>query len=106
MWNEAAPVHPGAILHTEFLERFGISQYRIARAINVPPGRINDIVHGKRAISIDTGLRLARALGVADMFWINLQACYDADQARGQIAAQLRIIEPIVGSPRESAHHV
>lgn len=94
--SDFAPIHPGEILNTEFLEPLGISQYRIAKTIDVPPRRINEIVHGNRAITADTGLRLARALGLGDMFWINMQAHYDAELARDQIAAQLRAIEPLV----------
>jgi addiction module HigA family antidote len=69
-----APTHPGEILMTEFLEPMGITQDRIAKAIDVPPRRINEIVHGKRGISADTALRLSRALGLSDMFFINMQA--------------------------------
>ena len=76
------PTHPGEILMTEFLEPMGITQYRIAKAIDVPPRRINEIVHGKRAITADTALRLSRALGLSDMFFINMQAHYDAEVAR------------------------
>lgn len=92
---EFAPTHPGEILLTEFLEPMRISQYRIAKAIDVPPRRINEIVHGKRGISADTGLRLSRALGLSDMFWINMQANYDAEIAREQLATQLATIERI-----------
>jgi addiction module HigA family antidote len=90
-----APTHPGEILLTEFLEPMGISQYRIAKAIDVPPRRINEVVHGKRAISADTGLRLSRALGLSDMFWINMQAHYDAEIARELLATELATIERI-----------
>ena len=90
-----APTHPGEILLTEFLESMGISQYRIAKAIDVPPRRINEIVHGKRGISADTGLRLSRALGLSDMFWINMQANYDAEMAREHLATELATIERI-----------
>src|SRR5271154_5812870 len=90
-----APTHPGEILKTEFLDPLGISQYRIAKAIDVPPRRINEIVHGKRAISADTGLRLSRALGLSDMFWINMQAHYDAEIAREHIGTELATIERI-----------
>jgi antitoxin HigA-1 len=74
-----APIHPGEILLEEFLIPLGISQYRLAQAIGVPPRRINEIVHGKRAISPDTALRLSRALGTSDWFWMNLQSRYDLD---------------------------
>ena len=89
-----APTHPGEILLTEFLEPMGISQYRIAKAIDVPARRINEIVHGKRGISADTALRLSRALGL-DMFFINMQARYDAEIAREHLATQLATIERI-----------
>jgi addiction module HigA family antidote len=90
-----APTHPGEILKTEFLDPLGISQYRIAKAIDVPPRRINEIVHGKRAITADTALRLSRALGLSDMFWINMQARYDAEVAREHLATELDTIERI-----------
>lgn len=73
------PIHPGEILLEEFLEPLGISQYRLAKAISVPARRINEIVHGKRGISTDTALRLARALGTSDRFWMNLQSRYDLE---------------------------
>jgi len=90
-----APTHPGEILLTEFLEPMGISQYRIAKAIGVSPRRINEIVHGKRAISADTALRLSRALGLTDMFFINMQAHYDAEVVREQLANELANIDCI-----------
>ena len=73
------PIHPGEILLEEFLIPLSISQYRLANAIAVPPRRINEIGHGKRGISPDTALRLARALGTSDRFWMNLQTRYDLD---------------------------
>ena len=93
--TDFTPTHPGEILLTEFLEPMGISQYRIAKAIDVPARRINEIVHGKRGISADTALRLSRALGLSDMFWINMQAHYDAETAREHLASQLATIERI-----------
>jgi addiction module HigA family antidote len=90
-----APTHPGEILKTEFLDPLGISQYRLAKTIDVPARRINEIVHGKRGISADTALRLSRALRLSDMFWINMQAHYDAERARDHIAAELDAIEHI-----------
>ncbi len=89
------PPHPGEILMTEFLEPMGISQYRMAKAIDVPARRINEIVHGKRGISADTALRLSRALGLSEMFFINMQAHYDAEIARDHLAAKLDAIERI-----------
>lgn len=90
-----APTHPGEVLLTEFLEPMGISQYRIAKAIDVPARRINEIVHGKRSITADTALRLSRALGLSDMFFINMQAQYDAEIAREHLATALATIERI-----------
>lgn len=90
------PTHPGEILMTEFLEPMGITQYRIAKVIDVPPRRINEIVHGKRTITADTALRLSRALGLSDMFWINMQAQYDAEIVREKLASELAAIEQIV----------
>ncbi len=90
-----APTHPGEILMSEFLEPMGISQYRIAKAIDVSPRRINEIVHGKRAITADTALRLSRALGLTDMFFVNMQAHYDTEVAREHLASALAAIERI-----------
>ena len=73
------PVHPGEVLFEEFLEPTGLSQYRLARDISVPPRRINEIVHGKRAITADTALRLARYFGTTPRFWLNLRAQYELD---------------------------
>ena len=73
------PVHPGEILMKEFLEPMGIAQYRLAKDISVAPGRINEIVHGKRAITADTALRLARYFGTSERFWLNLQTRYDME---------------------------
>ena len=90
-----APTHPGEILKEEFLDPMGISQYRIAKAIDVPPRRINEIVHGKRAISPDTALRLSRALGTSDRFWMNLQSRYDLDIAVAQHHEEFDQIKPL-----------
>jgi antitoxin HigA-1 len=72
-------VHPGEVLLEEFLEPMGLSQYRLAKDISVPPRRINEIVHGKRAVTAGTALRLARYFGTTPRFWLNLQAQYDLD---------------------------
>lgn len=77
-----APVHPGEVLLEEFLEPMGISQYRLATDIDVAPGRINQIVHGKRAITANTALRLSHYFGTSARFWLNLQTGYDLDLAR------------------------
>ena len=74
--------HPGEILREEFLIPMGISQNRLAQAMDVPPHRINEIVHGKHGVTADTALRLARALGTSEKFWMGLQAEYDLEEAR------------------------
>jgi len=83
------PIHPGEILLEEFLGPLHISQYRLAQAIGVPPRRINEIVHGKRAISPDTALRLFRALGTSDRFWMNLQTRYDLEREKDKLGRRL-----------------
>ena len=90
------PIHPGEILLEEFLLPLGISQYRLAQAIGVPPRRINEIVHGKRAISPDTALRLSRAFGTSDRFWMNLQIRYDLDTQLEAHRDELDKITPLV----------
>ena len=73
------PIHPGEILMEEFLEPMGISQYRLAKDMSVPPRRINEIVHGKRSITADTALRLGRFFSMSPQFWLNLQTRYDLE---------------------------
>ena len=75
-------IHPGEILIEEFLQPMDISQNAIARAINVSPRRINEIVHGKRAVTADTAIRLAKYFGTSEQFWTGLQADYDLEEAR------------------------
>ena len=77
--KQLPPIHPGEILMEEFLEPMGISQYRLAKDISVPPRRINEIVHGKRSITADTALRLGRFFGMSPQFWLNLQTRYDLE---------------------------
>jgi addiction module HigA family antidote len=86
--------HPGEILFEEFLKPMGLSQNRLARALHVPPRRINELVLGKRAVTADTDLRLARYLGMSEGFFLGLQADYDLMQRRRQIAAELETISP------------
>ncbi len=88
-------IHPGEVLLEEFLVPLGISQNRLARTMGVPPRRINEIVHGKRAITADTALRLARALGTSEQFWMGLQADYDLEEARKAASDSLDKIENI-----------
>lgn len=82
MPEKLAPVHPGEVLLEEFLEPMGISQYRVATDIGVAPGRINQIVQGKRAITANTAPRLSRYFGTSARFWLNLQTSYDLDVER------------------------
>ena len=84
-----APVHPGEVLLEDFLRPHQMSQYRLAKGLSVPPRRINEIVLGKRSISADTALRLARFFGTSDRFWLNLQAAHDLDVERDRLAGRL-----------------
>ena len=83
------PIHPGEILKEEFLEPMGISQYKLAKDISVPPRRINEIVHGKRAITADTALRLGRFFNMSPQFWLNLQTRYDLEVTEDQLDNRL-----------------
>ena len=98
--THVTPIHPGEHL-AEMLAELGISQYRLARTIGVPPRRINEIVHGRRSVTADTALRIGRALGTTPEFWLNLQRMYDLDVARG--SADVSRIEPLVAAGHESA---
>jgi addiction module HigA family antidote len=92
-----APIHPGEILMEEFLKPFGISQYKLAKDITVPARRINEIVHGNRAVTADTALRLSRYFNLSERFWLNLQARYDIevqkDKLNGRIEVEVRVRE-------------
>lgn len=83
------PIHPGEILNKEFLKPLEITQYRLAKDIGVPPRRINEIVLGIRAISIDSALRLARYFGTAPQFWLHLQNHYDLETESSKIRKRL-----------------
>ena len=89
------PVHPGEILLTEFLEPLAVSQYQLAKAVDVPARRINEIVHGQRRISADTALRLARYFGTSERFWMNLQARYDLEVEKDRLGTALDEIQPL-----------
>jgi len=80
--EKMAPVHPGEILIEDFMKPLGISQYRLAKAMNVYPRKINEIIQGKRSITADTALRLARFFGTSPEVWMNLQAHYDLELAK------------------------
>ena len=83
------PVHPGEVLFEEFLKPFGISQYRLSKEIRVPPRRINEIIHGTRAITADTALRLARYFGTSAAFWLNLQTRHDLEVMRDRLGSRI-----------------
>ena len=97
MARKLQPIHPGEVLMEEFLVPMGISQYRLAKDTSVPPRRVNEIVHGKRAIAADTALRLARFFGTSERFWLNLQVRYDLEVQRDRLGDRL---------DREVAAHV
>lgn len=89
------PVHPGEILLEEFLKPMSLSVYALAKQINIPRSRANDIVRGKRTITVDTALRLSRFLGTSAEFWLNLQSAYDLEKGRKSLASKIEEeIEP------------
>ena len=90
-----APIHPGEVLMEEFLTPLEVTQNRLAVAIGVPPRRINEIVHGKRRVTADTALRLARYFGTTDRFWLNLQTRYDLEVEKDHLGNALDDITPI-----------
>jgi len=93
------PIHPGEILLEEFLKPMGISQYRVAKDINVSSRRINEIVHGKRSISADTALRLSRYFGLSERFWLNLQSRHDLEVEKDRLAGRLEKEVQVYAAP-------
>jgi len=89
MIKKMDPIHPGEILLEEFLNPLGLSQYRLAKDISVSARRINEIVHGTRSITADTALRLSRYFGLTETFWMNLQARYDLEVQKDELADRL-----------------
>lgn len=87
--SKLASIHPGEVLLEEFLKPMELSQYRLAKEISVPPRRINEIVHGKRAVTADTALRLARYFGTTPRFWLNLQTQHDLDSEADRLGDRL-----------------
>ena len=87
--TKLAPIHPGEILMEEFLKPMEISQYRLAKDINVPARRINEIVQGNRSITPNTALRLSKYFGLSERFWINLQARYDLETEKDKLKDRL-----------------
>ncbi len=105
--DRQAPVHPGEILLEEFMKPLGLTQYRLAKELNVYPRKINEIVHGSRAVTADTALRLARYFGTSAELWLKLQAYYDLERARDELEPQiLAEIRPRYELGRESTDPV
>ena len=98
MKRPLAPIHPGEVLLEEFMLPLGITQYRLAKETNVPARRINEIVQGKRSVSADTALRLAKFFGTSEMFWLNLQAHYDLDIQREKMGGRIKSVQPFAGN--------
>ena len=88
-----SPIHPGEVLSEDYLAPLGITQHKLAVDIGVPPRRINEIILGKRAVTADTGLRLATFFGTSEGFWLGLQADYDLEETRHGIAKELLRVE-------------
>jgi addiction module antidote protein, HigA family len=89
------PIHPGEILMEDFINGFGITQHKLAVDIGVPPRRINEIVHGKRGISADTAIRLARYFSTSEEFWMNLQSHYELRVERRALREKISLIKPL-----------
>jgi addiction module HigA family antidote len=100
--SKLPPIHPGEILLEEFLEPMGLSQYRLSKDITVPPRRINEIVLGKRAITADTALRLARYFGTTELFWLNLQSHFDLEVQRDRLGD--RLVKEVLARKRSPAY--
>lgn len=92
--KKLAPIHPGEILLEEFLKPMGISQYRLAKEIGVPPQRIGEIVAGRRSITADTDLRLCRFFGLSEGYWLRGQARFDMETTKDVLASELDKIHP------------
>ena len=93
--SKLQPIHPGEVLLSEFLSPLGLSQYRLAKDIRVPPRRINEIVLGKRGVTADTALRLSRYFGTSERFWLNLQVRYDIEAERDRVGVSIRHEVPV-----------
>jgi len=90
MRKRIKPIHPGEILFEEFLRPMGLSQYRLARSVSVPPRRINEIIQGKRAITANTALRLSLFFGLSERYWMNLQSWYDLEVEKDRLGTRLK----------------
>lgn len=89
------PIHPGEILLEEFLKPMGVPQYRLAKTIGVPPRRINEIVHDTRRITPETGIRISKALGMSEQFWVGLQIDFDIEVEKDRHRAEIDAIRPL-----------
>ena len=94
--DRLAPVTPGELLHEEFLQPLGVSQYQLAKAIHVPASRISEVVTGRRAITADTDLRLCRFLGLSPGYWLRAQAAYETEVAAAELEEEIERIQPLV----------
>lgn len=98
MTKAHAPITPGEILQTEFLEPLGITAYRLAQAAGLPQTRLSEIIRGKRRITTDTALRLSRAFGLSERFWLNIQNDYDIEREHDEHGADLAQVELLVSA--------
>ena len=105
--RESPPIHPGENLFEEFLVSLGVTRSRLARGVSVPPRRIDEIVRGRRSISADTALRLARYFGTSERFWPNLQARHDLEVEKDRLGARLelevQVLSRATGEPQTGA---
>jgi addiction module HigA family antidote len=90
--TDFAPTHPGEVLREDFLKPMGLSQYALSKAISVPQIRVSEIVNGKRAITPDTALRLARYFGTSAEFWVGMQATYDLEVTRDKVWSEIEVV--------------
>ena len=95
MDKRLADIHPGEILSEDFLIPMGISPYRLAKETHIDQKRISDIIHGRRAVSADTALRLGRFFRTSPQFWLNMQAHYDLEAREREMRAELKKIKPV-----------
>ena len=100
--NRIPNIHPGEILSEDFLKPMGISAYRLSKGANIDQTRISEIIRGKRSVTADTALRLARFFGNSPEFWLNLQAHYDLEQKKREMEKDLKKIRPYVPQPAQA----
>jgi len=103
MRTKIKPVSPGELLYEDFMAPLGITKYRLAKEIHVPPQRVGDIVAGKRAVTVDTDLRLCRFFGLSEGYWLRVQALYDIAVQGARMKQELQKITPWQGNPRQAA---